>query len=116
MILINFQESRVLTKSDDTSLIQELHLIRAHLLHYRSLLRDFQSTVLFVRDTSFPALQNSEMYTEEEMLRNKEVMKRESENLLSELQRLETSRVGYELRLKNVLDLVCSLHVYFILI
>jgi hypothetical protein len=116
MILIDFQELSVLVKSDDASLTQDLHLIRAHLLHYESLLRDFQSTILFVQDTPFPALQNSKMYTEEERLRNEEVMKRESESLLMELQRLETSRMRYEWRLKNVMDLVCPFYVYFMLV
>ena len=116
MILIHFQETMVLAKSDDASLTQELHLIRAHLLHYESLLRDFQSTILFMQDTPFPALQNSEIYSEEERLRSEKVMKKESENLLSELQRLETSRMRYERRLKNVMDLVCSFHVCLLLI
>jgi len=108
-IHICFLETMVLAKSDDVSLTQELHLIRAHLLHYESLLRDFHSTILFMQDTPFPALQNSEMYTEEERLRSEKVMKKESENLLSELQRLETSMMRYECRLRNVMDLGFSL-------
>ena len=75
-------------------------------MHYELLLRDFQRTILFVQDTPFPSLENPEIYTEEERLRNEEIMKREIGNLLSQLQRLESSRGAYEWKLRNVMDLV----------
>jgi len=91
-------------------LTRELHLIRAHLLHYESLLDDFRRTILFVQDTpSSFSLQNSEMDTEEERLRSERAMKRESGNLLSELKRLKDNREKYDWKLKNVMDLVCFL-------
>lgn len=64
-----------------------------------------------MQDTPFPALRNSEMYTEAERLRSEQVMKRECRHLLDELKRLETSRVKYESKVKNALDLVSSFYV-----
>ncbi|KAF8811269.1 hypothetical protein BYT27DRAFT_7134272 [Phlegmacium glaucopus] len=101
-------ESRILVKND-IFLTQELHLIRAHLLHYESFLRDFQKTILFVQDTPFPCLQSPEMYTEEERLRSEGVMKRECGNLLGELKRLGDIREKYDGRVKNVMKLGFSI-------
>ncbi|KAF7366809.1 hypothetical protein MSAN_00939200 [Mycena sanguinolenta] len=80
-------EDRVITTTDMT-LTQQLHVVRAHLLHYASLLVDFRRTV------TIPAV--------------KDRMRRESQNLIDEIDRLEQSREMQEKRLKNVMDLAFS--------
>lgn len=85
-------------------LTQELHIIRAHHLHYSSLLDNFRKTVEFVRDTLNPAL---ESLSEEDRTESKLVMKRETHTLLSEIERLKKTRGIQDKRLKNVMNLVC---------
>ncbi|KAJ7243048.1 hypothetical protein C8J57DRAFT_1452471 [Mycena rebaudengoi] len=48
-------ESRVMATTDMT-LTQQLHVVRAHLLHYASLLEDFRKCVVFVANTPNPVL------------------------------------------------------------
>lgn len=97
-------ESRVISTSE-MSLTQELHIIRAHHLHYSSLLDNFRKTVEFVRDTLNPAL---ESLSEEDRAESKLVMKRETHTLLSEIERLNKTRDMQDKRLKNVMNLVFS--------
>lgn len=87
-------------------LTQELHVIRAHHLHYSSLLEDFRKTIEFIRDTENPALASLE---EDEQKRSRDIMARETSNLLGEVERLEKGRRMQDRRLKNVMNLVCSL-------
>jgi pyruvate-formate lyase len=84
-------------------LTQQLHLIRAHHLHYVSLLDDFGTTVRFIRDTANPAL---DALSPDERAWNADTMQRECANLLREVARLESERAMQEWRVKNVLDLV----------
>ncbi|KAG6918781.1 hypothetical protein DXG01_011532 [Tephrocybe rancida] len=97
-------ESRVI-HTNDIHLTQELHIIQAHLLHYESLLDDFRKTVVFVLDTPYPGLDNPSLYTPEHRDRFKELMKKECNNLLSEIKRLEKARLMQGRRLKNVMNL-----------
>lgn len=97
-------ESRVMNTSE-MDLTQELHIIRAHHLHYSSLLDNFRKTVEFIRDTLNPAL---ESLSEEDRAESKEVMKRETHTLLSEIERLNKTRDMQDKRLKNVMNLVFS--------
>lgn len=95
----------------DFDMSNELHVIRAHLLHYESLLEDFKNTVLFVRDTPNPALLPSDDHTankdfENVKKRSAMIMKRECDTLLSDIKRLEQSRQMQTKRLKNIMDLV----------
>lgn len=90
------------------SLTQELHVLRAHLLHYESLLEDFRKSVEFVRtapNRSFLAKGENEE-AEERRQRRAATMERECSTLLSEIARLESSRSMQTKRLKNVMDLV----------
>ncbi|KAJ7243019.1 hypothetical protein C8J57DRAFT_1726174 [Mycena rebaudengoi] len=48
-------ESRVMATTDMT-LTRQLHVVRAHLLHYASLLEDFRKCVVFVANTPNPVL------------------------------------------------------------
>ncbi|KAF8993178.1 hypothetical protein BDQ17DRAFT_1401673 [Cyathus striatus] len=97
-------ESKVITEQK-MFLTQQLHTIRAHLLHYASLLEDIRKTVEFIRITQNPALDDNEISHE---IRNfsKTSMERECSNLLSEISRLEKQRTMQAKRLKNVMGLV----------
>ncbi|KAF9467131.1 hypothetical protein BDZ94DRAFT_1249633 [Collybia nuda] len=97
-------ETRVINTSD-MILTQELHIIRAHQLHYSSLLEDFKKTVEFVRTTRNPAMDALE---ESERKYSTDLMDRECHYLLSEIERLEMGRRMQDKRLKNVMNLVFS--------
>jgi CRISPR/Cas system-associated endonuclease Cas1 len=84
-------------------LTQELHVIRAHQLHYSSLLEDFRKTVEFVSTTRSPAMDS---YPKEIREHSAELMRRECTNLLNEIRRLEMGRKMQDKRLKNVMNLV----------
>lgn len=86
-------------------LTQELHVIRAHQLHYSSLLEDFRKTVEFIRDTTNPAMDSLPKAMRN---RSRELMKRECSNLMNEITRLDTSRKIVDKQLKNVMNLVGS--------
>jgi hypothetical protein len=95
----------------------ELHSIRARLQFYTSLLVDFKKSIEFVKATPNPSLgtvavgddDDSENSREPERRKtlSQEIMDRECNILLSEVNRLERSRHLMELRLKNVMALVC---------
>ncbi|KAG5644685.1 hypothetical protein DXG03_007985 [Asterophora parasitica] len=102
--LIFPKETKVLT-TNDMQLTQELHVIRAHHLHYSSLLEDFEKTVIFIRDTPNPAMDS---VLKEDRDYSSHLMKRECENLLSEIDRLDKGRKMQDKRLKNVMNLVFS--------
>ncbi|TDL18741.1 hypothetical protein BD410DRAFT_792924 [Rickenella mellea] len=97
-------ESRVMS-TNDMELTRELHIIRAHLLHYASLLQDFQKSVTFVLNTANPAMENTELFTDQDRLESKDLLKKEADNLLSEVDRLQRLRDMQDNRLKNVIDL-----------
>lgn len=96
------------TKVIDTTqmdLTEELHIIRAHHLHYSSLLEDFRKTVEFVCETANPALDD---LPEADREWNSKIMARETTTILSEISRLEKGRKMQDRRLKNVMNLVFS--------
>jgi hypothetical protein len=93
-------------------LATELHIIRAHLLHYDGLLDDFQKSVVFIRDTNNPTL-NCLAHTAVEQEYAKALLLTECSTLLSEIARLERSRDMQNQRLKNVMNLV-SVHIWVI--
>lgn len=95
-------ETQVLSTSNIT-ITRELHLIRAHLLHYASLLGDLKKTVVFILDTENPAM---EVYPEAERQLSRLLLVKECNNLLLETDRLESSRQMQDKRLKNVMNLV----------
>ncbi|KJA24138.1 hypothetical protein HYPSUDRAFT_39284 [Hypholoma sublateritium FD-334 SS-4] len=101
---ICYLETEVVSTSE-MALTQELHIIRAHHLHYASLLEDFRKSVVFVRDTVNPTLDS---LPQAEREANHEMLERECANLLGEVQRLETARKMHDMRLKNVMNLVFS--------
>jgi len=87
-------------RTNESALTQELHIIRAHLLHYISLLEDFRKSVQFIKDTPNPAIDPEVAASE------KELLSRECDTLLSEIARLEMVRDMQNKRLKNVMNLV----------
>ncbi|KAJ7474461.1 hypothetical protein B0H11DRAFT_2282291 [Mycena galericulata] len=103
------QESQVMSTTDMTPLTQQLHVVRAHLLHYASLLEDFRKTVVFVAQTPNPVLEHpSDARSPETTAFVTELMRKESANLLNEILRLEQSRSMQDNRLKNVMNLAFS--------
>ena len=80
---------------------RELHKLQAHLLYYQQLLRDFRKSVEFVQNTPNPAM-DEDPDRDDSM----KLLKLESENLLSEIDRLEKQRLIQSDRLSNVMALV----------
>ncbi|KAJ7135427.1 hypothetical protein C8R43DRAFT_1020979 [Mycena crocata] len=101
---ICYIETQVINTSD-LLLTRELHIIRAHHLHYSALLEDFRKTVDFVLQTPNPAM---DALPEEDRLFSRRLLERECKNLLSEIDRLEMGRKMQDKRLKNVMNLVFS--------
>jgi hypothetical protein len=92
-------ESKVL-QTNSIELTRDLHILQAHLLHYQSLLHNFELSVKFIAKTHNPAMDSDEHCGE-----SNDLMKTESENLLSEIDRLEKRREMLSKRLRNVMDL-----------
>lgn len=109
-------------RTNEIGLTRELHKVEAHLLHYKQLLQDFKKSVIFVNDTSNPATELEKMSGPEtkeweskteqerkmaaqELEDSKNLMDKESHNLLSEIERLEGQRSMYSDRLQNVMRL-----------
>ncbi|KAF8635607.1 hypothetical protein AX15_000247 [Amanita polypyramis BW_CC] len=87
-------------ETSSLELTQQLHIIRAHLLHYSSLLQSFKKTVEFVLDTPNPAL------ADEQREKSARLLSRECETLLRAVERLDAERAMQEERLENVMRLV----------
>ncbi|KAG2367562.1 hypothetical protein BDR07DRAFT_1326311 [Suillus spraguei] len=90
-------------KANDIELTRKLHILQAHLLHYQSLLHNFEVSVKFIANTQNPAMESSTF--DHQRTESKELMETESGNLLSEIDRLAKRREMLSNRLKNVMDL-----------
>jgi len=97
-------ESRVITTAE-MPITRELHVIRAHHLHYISLLDHYTKHINFIKFTPNPAMDS---LCEEEREKSARLLKRECDNLLNEIKRLHNELNTQERRLKNVMDLVFS--------
>jgi hypothetical protein len=84
----------------------ELHRIRAHLLHYASLLDDFTKSVDFVDKTENPA-----MKSDPDKENSKKLLTAECSNLMIQIRRLTHSRQFWDQRLQNIMNLV-DLHIW----
>ncbi|KAF8523160.1 hypothetical protein BU17DRAFT_20807, partial [Hysterangium stoloniferum] len=93
-------------KTNNMELTPELHKIRAHLLHYASLLEDFHESVVFVQETANPAM-DSPAYVAQSSA-SKDLIEKECGNLLIQIKRLKMSRGMWDKRLKNAMHLVFS--------
>lgn len=89
-------------------LTQELHVIRAHHLHYTSLLDDFSKNVKFIKETRNPAME-SPMISEGTRKFSRGLLDRECETLLAEIKRLSVELAMQERRLRNVMNLVSTM-------
>jgi hypothetical protein len=87
----------------DMQLTGELHTIRAHLLHYSSLLQDFRKAVDFIKRIPNPAMESQ---PEADRIFSRKSIEKECDNLLTEIERLDSSRNMQDKRLKNVMNLV----------
>jgi hypothetical protein len=101
LFLTNIQEAHVMS-SNDIDGTQELYNIRAHQLHYASLIEDLFNTVNFILETKNPAMESSLQRRESD-----EMLHRECHNLMNAIKRLERERSMQDHRLKNVMNLVC---------
>ena len=79
--------------------------MRAHLLHYTSLLRDFSKSIEFVLNTANPAMDSNNI-TDAMREADKKLLEKECGNLLSEVKRLELQRGTLDERVQNVQRLV----------
>ncbi|KAH6876668.1 hypothetical protein BKA70DRAFT_236124 [Coprinopsis sp. MPI-PUGE-AT-0042] len=95
--------------SSDIEFTRELHVVRAHLLHYESLVDQFRKTVEFIARTENPLLDDPEAFSPELKDTTLSLIKRECDNLLRDISRLERTRDMQDKRLKNVMDLSFSL-------
>lgn len=120
-----FQESSALN-TDQLNTTHELHDIRARLQYYTALLVDFTKSITFLHKTPNPSLgavpgsdeddDESLSEVEERKTLSEELMDRECNILLSEINRLERTRHLMELRLKNVMALVCIVSMSFLIL
>jgi hypothetical protein len=88
---------------NQVKLTQRLHVIRAHLLHYESLLDNFKKSVEFVRNTpncsTVHAHQNG-------MDKSSVLLEKECNILIEQIERLEKGRQMQNMRVQNVMNLV----------
>jgi len=91
----------------DIKLTQELHVIRAHQLHYTSLLDDYEQHMNFIIKSSNPMMDNPK-FTDQDRSYSKDTLRSECRNLLLEIERLRKGLKMQQKRLTNVMGLVCS--------
>ena len=87
----------------EMALTRELHVIRAHHLHYLALLKHYTKHVNFLKNIPNPAMQGVE---EKERKISEKLLLRECDNLLNEIERLRSELNTQERRLENVMGLV----------
>ena len=84
-------------------LTRELHFIRAHHLHYLSLLDYYTEHVTFIKNTPNPAMDG---LSKKERRSSQKLLNRECDNLMNEINRLNSELSMQERRLQNVMALV----------
>ncbi|TFK29543.1 hypothetical protein FA15DRAFT_664090 [Coprinopsis marcescibilis] len=99
-------EDRVISTAH-MPLTKELHVIRAHHLHYTSLLDDFNKSITFIKETQNPFM-TVKNFDEALIDENADLLKRECKSLEHEVLRLQSELKMQERRLKNVMNLVFS--------
>ena len=85
-------------------LTQQLHVIRAHLLHHESLLDNFKKSVEFVRDTPNCSMIHETLQTD--MNKSGVLLEKECNILIEQIERLEKGRQMQNMRVQNVMALV----------
>lgn len=79
--------------------------MRAHLICYQQLLRDFRASVVFVKETANPAMDAGSV-TEDERKEAAQILRSEADHLLGEIERLEKQRGIQTDRVGNAMSLV----------
>lgn len=98
------QESDVFQGSD-AQLSRKLHRLQTHILYYQQLLEEFRLSVEFIRDTPNSAM-NVVTSTEEERTDSVQLLRKEADSLIFEIERLRGhSKVVFE-RVQNDIHLV----------
>ena len=100
MSIIAYTRQELQVRQDSTrkmAYTQDLYNIRAHQLHYSSLIDDMRKSVDFIEKTKNPVMTASPE------------LKRECDNLLDAIKRLEQERSLQAERMQNIMHLV-SLH------
>ena len=69
-----------------------------------ALLDDYRKSIEFIRDTPHPGMNS---WDPEERGQSQELLRKECENLLTEIDRLFLNRDMQDKQLKNVMNLVC---------
>lgn len=77
--------------------------MRAYLLHYASLLDDFRKSVEFIQKTANPA---TATFDERQRNFSQKLLESECNHLISQIDRLQKSRVTWDHRLANIMQLV----------
>ncbi|TFL03628.1 hypothetical protein BDV98DRAFT_654941 [Pterulicium gracile] len=89
----------------DMQFTQELHIMSAHVLHYSSLLSDFKKSVTFIMNTPNPALDHPDCDTADRE-HSDGVLKKQCNNILEQIERMEAACKMHGKRLANVQNLV----------
>ena len=109
LILQKHKESKVID-TGKRKINQDLHIIRANQLYYTSLLDDARKTVEFIRKHKNPAMDSEKLASEKEL--NDVFLERECDHLILEIDRLTKDLGMQQSRLKNVMNLVCSIRIW----
>ncbi|KAF9226339.1 hypothetical protein BS17DRAFT_765347 [Gyrodon lividus] len=97
-------------ETNDIYAAQELHKLRSTLLYYEQHLQDFRKSLMFLRTTPNPAMKsNINDLTEEERKMSVDLFAKEVNNLLFEVDRLESQTAILSSRLKNLMDLAFAM-------
>lgn len=101
--------------TNDPKMTHELHVIRAHILHYDSLLGDFRKTIQFVEKIQNPTLATTTVTPSSSSSATtlngandewKDLLHKECAHMLSGVDRLEETLKMHDKRLRNVMNLV----------
>jgi hypothetical protein len=98
-------EATLMREKNRLDLTQELYVIRAHLLHWSSLIDDLRKSVVFLDNHRNPAM-NEKLNTKAEIEISTHQFQKEIGNMKMEIDRLEKARDMQDKRLKNAMDLV----------
>ncbi|KAJ8080667.1 hypothetical protein PM082_017501 [Marasmius tenuissimus] len=98
---------RKVMESSEVYMTRDLHFIRAHHLHYASMLQDMRKSVRFILTTPNPAMDSADITPEKKTFSAK-LLEKECNHLLYEIERLEMQLHMQDSRLKNVMNLVFS--------
>ncbi|KAF9239332.1 hypothetical protein BU15DRAFT_74747 [Melanogaster broomeanus] len=97
--------------TNDIYATQELHKLRATLLYYQQLLQDFRRSLIFLQTTPNPAMayKNESSIEEESRRASVDLLAKEVDSLLCEVDRLESQTAMISMRLKNLMDLAFAM-------